>query len=195
MLERRGRRETVPFGALIYEPANNIYVRPQDTIFIFREPQTFLAFGATGRQGQIPFEAWRISLAEATAKAGGLIDSQADSTSIFLYRGETRQVAELLGVDVSGYIGPIIPIIYNVNLRDPAGYFLATKFEMRNKDVLFTSNAATVEITKFLTFVRFVIATAQDAYGLKNVASGAASTIITTPVPLTTAPVIITTTP
>ena len=47
MLERQGRRETIPFGALVYEPANNIYVRPGDTIFIYSEPQAFLAFGAT----------------------------------------------------------------------------------------------------------------------------------------------------
>jgi polysaccharide export outer membrane protein len=50
VLERNGRRETVPFGAPIYEPQNNIYVRPRDTIFIYTEPQTFLAFGATGSQ-------------------------------------------------------------------------------------------------------------------------------------------------
>ena len=49
MLERNGCRETVPFGALIYEPQNNIYVRPR-AIFIYTEPQTFLAFGATGSQ-------------------------------------------------------------------------------------------------------------------------------------------------
>src|SRR5215472_18520183 len=67
MLERNGKREIVPFGALVYEPANNVYVRPHDTIFLYKEPQTFLAFGASGRQGQIPFEAWRISLAEAAA--------------------------------------------------------------------------------------------------------------------------------
>jgi polysaccharide export outer membrane protein len=191
MLERQGRRETVPFGALIYESQNNIFVRPQDTIFVYREPQTFLAFGAAGRQGQIPFDAWRISLAEAAAKAGGLNDLQADPASVFLYRGETREVASVLGVDVSGYSGPIIPIIYNLNLRDPAGYFLATKFEMRNKDVLFISNAQSVEVSKFLNYVRLIIATAQDpinyanyVYTLKNAAAGGSSTIITTPTPL-----------
>ena len=86
MLERDRRRETIPFGALVYEPVNNIYVRPNDTIFVYRDPQTFLAFGASGRQGQLPFDAWRISLAEAAAKAGGLNDVQADPASIFLYR-------------------------------------------------------------------------------------------------------------
>src|SRR5262249_29989348 len=119
MLEREGRRATVPFGALVYEPQNNIYVHPYDTIYLYREPQTFVAFGATGQQGQFPFDAWRISLAEAAAKAGGLNDIQADPGSVFLYRGETCEVAQRLGVDCSGYDGPIIPIIYVVNFRDP----------------------------------------------------------------------------
>ena len=38
-----------PFGALVYEPANNIYVHPNDTIYLYREPQTFLTFGALGQ--------------------------------------------------------------------------------------------------------------------------------------------------
>jgi polysaccharide export outer membrane protein len=191
MLERQGRRETVPFGALIYEPANNIYVRPQDTIFIYRDPLTFLAFGATGRQGQFPFDAWRISLAEAAGKASGLIDTQADPGSVFVYRGETREVAKALGVDVSQFTGAIIPIIYNVNLRDPAGFFLATKFEVRNKDVLYISNAPTVDATKFLTYIRLIVATARDpvdaatsVYVLRNTAKGIGTVVL----PSTTGP-------
>ena len=62
-------------------------------------------------------------MAEAIAKVGGLTDGQADPASVFIYRGETREVAQLLGVDCSPFVGPIIPIIYNLNLRDPAGYF------------------------------------------------------------------------
>ncbi|MGA2999853.1 polysaccharide biosynthesis/export family protein, partial [Bradyrhizobium sp.] len=65
LLERNGRRAIAPFGALIYEPSNNIYVHPDDTIYLYREPQTFLTFGAVGSQQQIPFGAWRLSLAEA----------------------------------------------------------------------------------------------------------------------------------
>jgi polysaccharide biosynthesis/export protein len=192
MLERNGRRETVPFGALIYEPENNIYVRPRDTIFIYSEPQTFLGFGATGSQAasaggnnrQFAFGAWRISLAEGMAKAGGLADAQADPASVFLYRGETREVAQLLGIDCRPYPGPIIPVIYNINLRDPAGFFLATKFEMRNKDVIYASNALSVDSTKFLTYLRTIIATAQDpvlaatnVYILKNTIAAATSVV------------------
>jgi len=57
---------------------------------------------------------------------------------------------------------PYYPIIFNLNLRDPAGYFLASNFEMRNKDVIFTSNAVAVEATKFMTYVAMVIATVDD---------------------------------
>jgi polysaccharide export outer membrane protein len=182
MLERQGRQATAPFAALVNQPASNVWVRPQDTIYVFTQPLTFTAFGASGLQGHIPFAAWRLTLAEAIAKAGGLNDSLADPASVFLYRGEPREVAQLLGVDVSRFSGPIIPIIFNLNLRDPSGYFLASNFEMRNKDVVFTSNAVAVEATKFLTYVRLVIGTAEDpiiaailGYTLKGIAQGTAA--------------------
>src|SRR5712671_3398069 len=74
VLERQGRRGIAPFGALVYESANNVYTHPNDMIYLYREPQTFLTFGALGAQQQIPFGAWRLSLAEAISKAGGLSD-------------------------------------------------------------------------------------------------------------------------
>jgi polysaccharide export outer membrane protein len=196
MLERNGRRETVPFGALVYEPQNNIYLRPRDTIFIYTEPQTFLAFGATGSQAaaaggnnrQFTFGAWRISLADAIGRSGGLADAQADPASIFLYRGETREVAQLLGIDCRPYPGPIIPVIYNLNLRDPAGFFLASKFQMRNKDVIYASNALSVESSKFMSYLRLIVGTAQDpvaaatsVYILRNtIANGTSAIAVTT---------------
>jgi polysaccharide export outer membrane protein len=206
-LERDGRRATVPFGALVYQPSNNIYARAGDTIYIYTEPQTFLAFGATaggaGGAGtgvvagsQIKFDAWRISFAEAVAKSGGLNDTLADPGYVFLYRGEPRDVAVRLGIDCSKFDGPIIPVIYNVNLRDPAGYFLAKSFEIRNKDVVYISNATSVQVTKFLLYLRTIMATANDPisyainfYALKAAINGTGTAITT----ISTAPTAITT--
>lgn len=167
-LERGGRRVTVPFGAIVYEPANNIWVHPGDSVFVYREPQVFLAFGASGQQGQFPFEMWRISLAQAVAKAGGLLDSAAEPSSLFVYRREPRELAEKLGVDCSRFVGPTVPVIYNVDFRDPAGYFLATKFQMQDRDIVFAANATTIETGKFLQFVRLIIATANDGVVAAN---------------------------
>jgi polysaccharide export outer membrane protein len=184
MLEREGRRATAPFGALVYEPSNNIWTHPGDTIYLYREPQTFVAFGAVsantitgGVQGVVNFDAWRISLAEGIGKAGGLNDNLAEPSAVFLYRGETRQVAERLGIDCARFPGPIIPVIYNLNLRNPDGFMLATKFQMRNKDVLYIANATSVEISKALNYFRLTVATVNDpivaatnAYNLNIVA-------------------------
>jgi len=171
MLERDGRRALAPFGALVYQPRNNIWAHPNDTIYLFSEPQTFLAFGATGgggggaltgNQAQVNFGAWQISLAEAIAKSGGLSDNLANPAAVFLYRGEARKVAEKLGVDVSKFEGPIIPIIYNLNMRDPAGYFLAQSFRMRNKDVIYVANTTSVQVSKFLAYLRLITGTIDD---------------------------------
>jgi len=185
MLEREGRQAAAPFAAILEQPANNIFVRPQDTIYVFTQPQTFVAFGASGQQGQFPFGAWRLSIAEALGRTGGLNDNLADPASVYLYRGERREVAEQLGVDCARFGGPVVPIIYNLNLRDPNGYFLATKFEMRNKDVIFTSNAQSVEASKLLTYLRLITATVNDplmaavnAYTVKGLATGTLSATV-----------------
>ena len=159
MLERDGKRGTVPFANLIYEPGNNIFVQPGDRIYVYQEDQKFVVFGATGQQGEFPFGAWRINLASAVAKAGGLADLQADPGSVFLYRREPRHVAELLGVDVSRFEGDIVPVVFSVNFRDPSGYFLATKMQMRNADVILAANAEAVEITKFASFLNTLMTT------------------------------------
>jgi polysaccharide export outer membrane protein len=193
IVERDKKRGLAPFGALIYEPSNNIWIHPHDTIYMYREPQTFVVFGASGTQGLLPFDAWRLSLAEALAKAGGLVDFQADPSSIFLYRGETRELAARLGVNCDHFAGPIIPIVYQINLRDPAGHFLTTRFQMRNKDVIYVANNPTVDASKAMNFFRQTIATANDPintalniYALKAAIGGVAPTVLTSSAPVVT---------
>jgi polysaccharide export outer membrane protein len=182
LLERSGQRALAPFGALIDQPDNNVWIHANDTIYLYREPQTFLTFGALGQQQQIAFGVWRLTLAEAIAKAGGLADGAADPASVFLYRGETREVAQQLGVDIRPFASPLIPIIYNINLRNGGGYFLATNFEMRNKDVIFVSNSVSVESSKFMAYLNTINGTINDplfttinAYTAKNLIQGVGS--------------------
>ncbi len=193
-LQRDGRQGTVSFLRLVSSPANNIFVRGKDTIFVYREPHTFVALGAFGTsglntnptQGQINFDKDKLTLVEALGKAFGLNDLQADPASVFLYRLESKKVAAALGIDVS--VEPTnvpyyakaprsdllvsypttetdegkYPVIYTVNFRDPTGFFIASRFQMRNNDVLFASNAVTVEQSKVLIYMRNVIATVRE---------------------------------
>lgn len=169
MLERNGKHATVPFENLVMNSANNIYVQPNDRIYVYREQQKFIALGATGQSGEFNFDAWRINLAEAVGKAGGLIDAQADPDAVFMYRAEPRDVAERLGVDVAKFPGAsTIPVIFSINLRDPGGFFLATKTQMRNGDIIFVSNARSVEVTKVLQYIRVILATTSDTVNTAN---------------------------
>ena len=175
-LERAGKRATVPFGALVYQPANNVWVHPGDTIYVYREPQIFLAFGAFGGERKFGGDAGcrsrsicgRSTWRRRWPRRGGLADGQAEPAGVYVYRREPRELAERLGVDCSKFVGPLVPVVYNADFRDPAGFFLASKFEMRDKDVLFAANAATVDTAKFLQFVRLVIATANDTIVTAN---------------------------
>jgi polysaccharide export outer membrane protein len=169
LLERGGKRATVPFENLVMTPSNNVYVQPGDRIYVYREQQKFLALGATGQSGQFNFDAWRINLAEGVGKAGGLIDAQADPAAVFLYRREPRDVAERLGVDVERFgNAAVVPVIFSINFRDPGGFFLATKVQMRNGDIIFVSNARSVEVTKFLQYLRVMMATTSDGINMTN---------------------------
>jgi polysaccharide biosynthesis/export protein len=205
MLERGGRRATVPFENLVMNAKNNIYILPGDRIYVYLESQKFIAFGATGGttagfgQNEIPFGAWRINLAEAVGKAGGLSDVQADPGAVFLYRQEPREVAQLLGADMSRFNGPLVPVIFSASFRDPGGYFLATRLQMRNDDILFVANAHSVDTAKFLTFVNLVTTTAVGtAVGIQSVpitsevvhghAFGAAFANAIVPTPVTPTP-------
>lgn len=48
---------------------------------------------------------------------------------------------------------PEVPVIYRLTLRDPVGFFLARRFPVRNKDIVYVSNAPSMEIQKAMTIL------------------------------------------
>jgi polysaccharide export outer membrane protein len=50
-----------------------------------------------------------------------------------------------------------VPVIYQVNLRDPASFFAAQGFPMHNTDVMYVANAPGAELQKFLTMLTDVV--------------------------------------
>ena len=152
-LQRRSKKETIYFQKLVREPKNNIYVLPSDTIYVYREPHAFIAFGASGENGRFDFADEQISLSDAMGKAGGLLDNRANPGAVVVYRMESRKVAARLGVPVEKFQGDEIPVIYQFDLRDSGGFFLASQFPVHNKDVLYIGNAAVVKYLKLINAV------------------------------------------
>jgi polysaccharide biosynthesis/export protein len=150
-LVRDGNSVRIPMQAILSNPAENVFVRPGDVINIAREPQTFTAAGATGANAVVSFEALGISLDQAIARAGGLNDNRADAAGVFIIRYERPEDYDQLGM-MRPNPGSTdrVPVIYRVNMRDPNGFFLARRFPVRNKDILYVSNAAGAEVQKVI---------------------------------------------
>jgi polysaccharide export outer membrane protein len=157
-LQRDGKRVRVLLSRVVHDPRENIFVRPNDVIFITKESPTFTALGALnqnvfGFNSEIPFDVETLTLSQAMGKAGGLNDQQSDPSEIYVYRFEERHFLEKLGVETARFTFDRIPTIYRVNLRDPSGMLLAAGFQMRSKDVMYVANAKVVDYYKLLTLI------------------------------------------
>ncbi|MBN9003787.1 MAG: polysaccharide export protein [Rhizobiales bacterium] len=180
-LQRDGRRVRVLLSRIVHDPRENIFMRPNDVIFVTHEAPTFTALGALnqnvfGFNSEIPFDVETLTLAQAIGKAGGLNDQQSDPAEVFVYRYEDRRLLEKLGVDVSKFSYERIPTIYHINLRDPSGMLLAAGFQMRTKDVMYVANARVVDYYKLLTLISNTANTVSNSANAVTNANVAAKT-------------------
>ncbi len=154
-LQRKQKRATVYFMNLISNSQENIFVQPGDILYVYQDKRSYTAFGASGQSNQFFFEQEHLMLSDAVGKAGGLLDSQADPGQVFLYRLEKRERLDAMPVDLSMFPPEldVIPTIYRVNLRDPSGFFAARSFFVQNRDILYVTNADSVEVLKFLNIL------------------------------------------
>jgi polysaccharide export outer membrane protein len=153
-LSRDGITATIPMEMLVSDPAENIYAYPGDVLTLVRLPQSFTVFGATGANAQVNFTAERMTLVEALAKAGGLQDLRADPAGVFLFRYEPPPIVKTLGRAELG-TGPegSSPMVYRLDLSDAKSYFLAQRFPIRDKDIIYVANADLNELQKFFTLL------------------------------------------
>lgn len=157
-LQRDGKEYTLPFDNLVREPDKNIYLKPNDTVYLFNQPKTFVMYGASELQGSYPFGKRELFLSEAIGLASGIRDTQADPSEIYIYRQEAKE--NIKGLELASakefagtFDGGYVPVIYKINLRDPEGFFLAQQFPLEDKDVVYIANAESVEFLKFLNIL------------------------------------------
>ena len=156
-LSREGVTATIPMEKLVSDPAENIYAWPGDVLTLVQVPQTFSVFGATGTNMQVSFGAQEITLAQALAKAGGLLDLRADPAGVFLFRFEPPAVVGALKAPPLA-IGPggTSPVVYRLDLSDANSYFFVQRFPVEDKDVIYVANARLNELQKFFTLLNTI---------------------------------------
>ena len=170
-LSRDGVTATIPMESLVADPAENIYAQPGDVLTLIRLSQSFTAFGATGANAQIAFPSERVTLVEALAKAGGLQDLRSDPEGVFLFRFEPPRIVRALGRPQLN-TGPdgSSPVVYRLDLRDARSYFLAQRFPIEDKDIIYVANADFNELQKFFTLLNTLTGPIISGVVVKSVA-------------------------
>lgn len=143
---------TMPLDLVIRDPRQNILLKPGDVVTALFQPQSFSVLGATGKNEEIPFEAQGISLAQALARSGGLNDSRADARGVFVFRFEDAKLVDAKG-QVPQSADGTVPVVYQIDLRDPASLFVTQNFPVQNRDVIYVANSPEAEFNKFLRLV------------------------------------------
>jgi len=156
-LSRRGRTVTLPLATLVQHPEEDIFAEPADVLTVIRRPQTFSAFGATGKNAAITFNTAKLSLAEALAKAGGLLDERADPRAVFLFRYEPAGIVRALGQPIATAAPEgVSPVVYRLDLADAKSFSLAQEFPVRDKDIIFVANAELADVYKVFAILQKV---------------------------------------
>jgi len=151
-LSRESITATMPLDAVIRDPKQNVMLKPGDVVTALFQPQSFSVLGATGKNEEIPFEAQGISLAQALARSGGLNDGRADARGVFIFRFEDAKLVDAKGSLTKSGDGTV-PVVYQIDLRDPASFFVTQNFPVQNRDVIYVSNSPAAEFEKFLRLV------------------------------------------
>ena len=156
-LTRGNQVKTLALEDLVANPRQNILLRKGDIVTMVTNPNSFTAIGAVGRSQQIGFSVKGLSLAEAVGRMGGLQDRRSDARGVFVFR--YTALAELPRQEQEQWLAKgygsesEIPVVYRLNMRDANSLFWMQRFPVKNKDVLYVSNAPLAEVQKFLSFV------------------------------------------
>ncbi len=153
-LTRAGKTAAMPLDAVVRDPAQNVVLQVGDVITAIFQPYSFVALGAVGQNAEVPFEGGGISLAQALGRIGGLRDDRADVRSVFVFRLEHPEVLDVETARTARRTAEgLVPVVYRLDLGQGTSFFTAQDFGIRDRDVLYVSNAPIADLQKFLNIV------------------------------------------
>jgi len=149
--------QALPLETVIRDPKQNVPLRAGDVITALFQPLSFTALGATGKNEEINFEAQGITLAQALARAGGLRDERSDAHGVFVFRLEAENALDWPRRPPTTTPEGMVPVVYRVDLENPASFFVMQSFAINNRDIVYVANSPAAELQKFLNLVFSIV--------------------------------------
>jgi polysaccharide export outer membrane protein len=144
---------SLPLETIIRDPRQNVPLQPGDVVTALFQPFSFTALGATGKNDEVNFETQGITLAQALSRSGGMIDARSNPRGVFIFRFVPRNALVWPRQPVMTTPEGMVPVVFRMDLANPASFFVMQSFPVENKDVLYVSNAPITEIQKFLNLL------------------------------------------
>jgi polysaccharide biosynthesis/export protein len=140
-------------------------LRGGDDLVLQDTPRFFTGLGAVTKSGRYPLPSPDTNLIDALGMAGGLVDLQADRTGIIVFRENATgadAAAALMrlapgaaapattGAGAAAKPGAPRPTFFTLDFSKPISLVVAQKFRVRPGDVIYVTNAPTVDLNKYL---------------------------------------------
>lgn len=152
-LRRDGVTGTVRLTDIYSDPAEDIALRPNDSVIVHAIDQRLIVLGATGIQGRIKLTKRNYSVLDALGDSRGLIDTAANPHAVFLFR--SHSAAEAAAPDSR-------PTVYQFDFTKPEQMMLAGEFRVLDGDAIFISDASFTQVQKVLSTFSSTLSTARS---------------------------------
>lgn len=162
-LTRLGVTRYISANALSENPDNNIYLQKGDVIAVLQDPYRITVLGATNANAAVDFGDDGLTVAEAIGRVAGLNDFRADPRGIYVFR---KQALTHLGED--NFKEARSPVVFRIDVRGAQGMMLAQNFKLQDKDMLYVSNAPSVQLQKVLNMFNSTLAPATNVINAAN---------------------------
>jgi polysaccharide export outer membrane protein len=159
-LTRRGVAKRVRLSWIHDNPVENIYLQPDDTVYVLHDPEAVAVLGAATKNMRLEFDTEKMTLADAVGLAEGLRDNQAEPSGVFIFRMEPSELVHGMKADAAAANGGMVPVVFRTDLRAPQDFFLAQTFQMRDKDIVYVANAETTQFDKLIVKLLHIAAIA-----------------------------------
>ncbi|MFG0411960.1 polysaccharide biosynthesis/export family protein [Pseudomonas sp. FYR_11] len=118
----------------------NMALQPNSEVVVERAHRRFVAMGAIGSPGLHDLPAKNTSLLDALGAVGGMKESNANPSGVFIFRLATIPQQ-----------GKPKATVLHLDMRDPAAIFYAKQIAVKPDDTIYVTNAAVYEAQKIIS--------------------------------------------
>ncbi|MBC8642017.1 polysaccharide biosynthesis/export family protein [Caballeronia sp. EK] len=155
-VRRNGVAGSVRLADIYRDPAEDVALRPGDSIVVSGVVERLTVLGAAGVQGRVKLMKRNYSVLDALGDSRGLSDSLANPRAVYLLR---RQSAP--GTDAAQRLDTR-PLVYQFDFTKPGQIMLAGEFVVRDGDAILISDAPFTQVQKLLSTFSATLGTARS---------------------------------